>query len=379
MDVFLLLGCVLLIFIIIVYLGILFLLYAHKNPTAIQPETIYVGILDLASTPVHLDFTADANSEQQLNSNINKSTITHSYLGTRGDMGNQIFQLACVIAAGKRSQANIVFPTKISLLPIIELFDLTKFEWKNISIDATFYEYDNYENIIVPDDGRNYDINGYRQAYKYFEDSAPLIRSIFTPRASILEPVRQGLPPEYIAIHIRKGDYVKLIHKIPLLREFKQCELDYYKAGIRKLREIHPDCPLLVCTDSPKWATPILAELDSKAILAPVPSDISPKFSDFCTLYLANAVVMSNSTYSWWGSYLNPNRTIIAPTPWWDPDGLIGTGLALSGPYLHHPEWWLLDATTGKIIREPHSTIGELPDNNHETLNLYRLIRGMLL
>lgn len=70
---------------------------------------------------------------------------------------------------------------------------------------------------------------------------------------------------------------------------------------------------------------------------------------------------------------------IICPSPWWDPDGFIGTAMALNGPYLHHPDWWLLDTDTGKLVRTPDSKEGDKPDNSNETLLLYKLIRGMLL
>lgn len=369
-------GCVVLCLFIIGYIIILTLMYWHKNPEV----SLSVATIPCESRNSFEFLDSKSKGFESISNEINnQSIVTDTYLGTRGDMGNQIFQLACVIAAANRSKAKVVLPTRISLLPIIELFDLTQFEWKDVNPDATFYEYDNYERIVIPSDGRTYNISGYRQAYKYFEDSAANIRNIFTPRIEILNAVREILPTEYIAVHIRKGDYIKYIHKIPLLREFRRCQLEYYKQGIRKLRESYPDCNLLVCTDSPQWVTPLLAELDSKAILAPVPNDVNPKFSDFCTLYLANGLVMSNSTYSWWASYLRNNRPIVAPSPWWDPDGFIGTAMALDGPYLHHPDWWILHSDTGEILRAPHSTIGEKSDNNHETLMLYRLIRGMLL
>lgn len=349
----LLAGYITIILIVIIYLTVVLLLYLKRNPSS-HPEP---------KSPTEL----------------NPSIVTYSYLGSRGDMGNQMFQLACVIAAAKRSGATVVLPTSVTSLPINRLFDLGEFERRDIDIDASFHEYDNYEHIVVPGDGRKYDINGYRQAYSYFEDYASEIRRVFTPRRDILDCVRQVLPRQYIALHIRRGDYVKSLHRIPLLREFRQCHMEYYKSGIAKLRETYPNCPLLVCTDSVEWVKPLLKQLDPEATMAPVVSEISGKFSDFCTLYLADAVVMSNSTYSWMASYLRNNRIIVAPSPWWDPDGFIGTSMALDGPYLHHPDWFLLDARTGLLVRKPHCDIGDKPDNNGETLNIYRLIRGLTL
>lgn len=376
-------GCIILCLLILGYIGILTTMYIRRNPTI--PDVIS-KIED--STWITEDSLNKMEEERctfvglrPMTSDIKKqSTVSYTYLGDRGDMGNQIFQLACVIAAGNRSDANVVLPTKISKLPINELFDLTQYEQKDIIPDAKFYEYDNYENIVIPQDGRNYDIHGYRQSYLYFDDYSSLVRKIFVPRDNIINAVKSVTPPEYIAIHIRKGDYIKPMHKISLLREFKQCQLEYYKQGILKLREYYPNCPILVCTDSPKWVTPLLQDLDSKAILAPIPSGLNPKFSDFSTLYLADAVVMSNSTYSFWACYLRNHRSIICPSPWWDPVGFIANGLNLDKPYLQYPEWWILDADTGTLVREPCPTEKlSINYNNSDTLNLYRLIRGMLL
>lgn len=315
----------------------------------------------------------------QNNDGNKQSIVTYNNLGKRGDMGNQLFQLACVIAAANRSNAKIVLPTSVLSLPLAKLFNMDQFEVKDLIPDAIYHEYDNYENIIIPKDGRIYNISGYRQAYKYFDDQSATVRKLLTPKIELINSVKNIVPSKYIAVHIRKGDYVKLIHKVPLLREFRRCQLQYYREGIKKLREYYHDYPLLVCTDSPKLITPILSELDNKAILAPSINNISPKFTDFIILYLANGLVMSNSTYSWMSSYLNPYKTVVCPTPWWDPDGFIGTSMGLNGPYMHYPEWWLLDADNGAIIREPYSNYGEKADNNHETLNIFRLVRGLLL
>lgn len=134
---------------------------------------------------------------------------------------------------------------------------------------------------------------------------------------------------------------------------------------------------LLVCTDSPAWVTPLLSELDPKAVITPVPETVDSKFSDFCTLYLATTVIMSNSTFSWISSYLNLGRMTIYPSPRWDPDGFIAKAVNLDKNYLQYPDWWLLDTDTGAIVREPYSDDIRYDDDG--TLTLYKLVRGMIL
>jgi hypothetical protein len=301
------------------------------------------------------------------------STVTYTSLGKRGDMGNQMFQIACVMSAAKRSDARVVLPTILSTLPIYELFDLSSIEIKDVKVHDYYSEYDNYEQINIPKTGQIYDIRGYRQATKYFEDTRDDIRQLFTPKPELLDKMRVVLPNEFIAVHIRRGDYMKMIHKVPLLREFRRCQLAYYINAITKLRQSRSNCPVLICTDSPEWVKPLLSQLDGQAVLAPVPKDIKPKFADFCTLYLASAVVISNSTYSWWAAYLRSNREIIAPTPWWDPDGFIGSAYRLHGNWLHFKGMQLLDADSGEE-RTMESRRDDTP-----VLPLYKIIRGAII
>lgn len=395
MDLWWQLGCIMLCLLLLVYAGIRMYLYWYRNP---------VGVPLLRTHPG----TSLSNDENMSSVEMKPSIVTHTGIGTRGDMGNQIFQIACVVAAGARSGAQVVLPPVVGTLPISQLFDVSQLGWADVKIDRTYYEYDNYESIFIPADGQTYDIRGYRQAYKYFEDVSDQIRTLFTPRAEILDAVRAVLPESYLAIHIRRGDYIKKIHQVPLLREFKQCQLSYYQAGIRRLRRRYPHLPILVCTDSPDWVRPLLSQLDvhqkspstanqspsiveekgsnpqsssidMNIMLAPTVEGISPKFTDFCVLYLASGLVISNSTYSWWAAYLRNGRRVICPTPWWDPKGFIGTGMGLNGPYLHYPEWWLLDADTGTTRRRPYATDHDLEDTNPDTLSIFRIARGLLL
>lgn len=347
MDGFVFVGFIVMVLIIVVYLVTITILHYYRNP---------------------IDGTVCSG----------QSIVTRNNLGERGEMGNHLFQLACVVAAGERSGAKVVLPPSVLQYPIAQLIDLSQFEFGTPPIDAVFHEYDNYEEIIIPADGRTYNVSGYRQAYHYFEDFRDLIRSTMKPRPQLLEQVRATLPEKYIAVHVRLGDYIKPMHSIPVLREFTRCTLEYYRRAVQHIRKLHPHCPVLVCTNSPDQVAPLLSHIDAKAQLTQAQNGVRPNLYDFCVLYQATAVVISNSTFSWWASYLRPGRPVVAPSPWWDPVGFVGTAMGLDGPYLHYPEWGLLNPETGAIVRRPHSKVGERPDTNSDTLNIYRLVRGMV-
>lgn len=302
------------------------------------------------------------------------SYATHSGIGYRGDMGNQLFQIATVIAAARRSGSNYFFDPSILELPVNKLFELDNLNYNELPVDRYIYEFSNYEEIQIPKDGKVYGIRGYRQCYKYFDDFGEHIRSIFKPRAYILEKLKPYLPAEYIAVHIRKGDYIKAMHSFTIFKEFKRCSDQYYIRSVEDIKKVHPNLPVIMCTDSPDLVGELLLKLN--ATLAPIVPEISGKYTDFCTLYNASALVISNSTYSWWAAYLRPGRLVIAPSPWWDPDGFIGGALGLSGPYLHYKEWHLNDPDTGEFVEGSGSRVIELEDN---TPDIFKAIRGIIL
>src|SRR5438552_2166740 len=85
------------------------------------------------------------NPSPSTDSNITtkESTITFTELGSRGDMGNQIFQIACLLATAKKNKCRYVVPDSYKKLPFTELFDLSSLPVKNIHPERTIFEFDN--------------------------------------------------------------------------------------------------------------------------------------------------------------------------------------------------------------------------------------------
>ena len=298
-------------------------------------------------------------------------TFTLTRLGSQGDMGNQLFQLATAYAASLDSQARLVLPTKALTLPLHELFELN-FTYQDLEITGIYREMSNYDSL-APSQAGVYDIRGYRQNYRYFDEHRSEIQALFRPKLTLLQKVREKLPSKYIAVHIRRGDYYKLIHSFELFKEFIHCDLTYYQAGIEHLREVLQDqeCPVLVSTDDRDWLFPHLSQLDAYATLAPLVEGVSPKFSDFLSLYASDGIVIANSTYSWWAAYLR-DRPTVAPSAWWEPGSFIGSTLALHGPFLQCPSWKTLNPRAG--VTEPPPL-----DRSEQVPEVFQVIRGFFV
>ena len=68
-------------------------------------------------------------------------------------------------------------------------------------------------------------------------------------------------------------------------------------------------------------------------------ADFNNEILDFTLITMCDNVVISNSSFSWWGSYLNnnENKTIIAPYKWFGSQGPKDT------QDIYNKEWVVLD------------------------------------
>jgi hypothetical protein len=314
--------------------------------------------------------------------NNSSTMVTALTLGQRGNLGNQMFQLANLLAIASRSTCKIVLPTEVldielaSLLPLTEL-PITFRAREDIQINATYYEYDNYEYITLPNDNMTYNIRGYRQAEAYFSDVYEQIAPYLQPKPRLLEALKQAqkekiIEGRYLAIHLRYGDYSKWFHSIPYCQEFYPCSLRYYQAGIQRLRLDYPELPIYVCTNDREKAKSQLPWLDSNIFLAPTIPGLSAVHGDYMILYGAVSVVIANSTFSWWAAYSSSKKNIIMPYPWWHHQGFIGRHLELNDQYLYPTHFQVLSGADGQPVRVP-----PIPAYS-ETLNLVRWFRGFL-
>lgn len=274
------------------------------------------------------------------------TTVTISKLGKLGDMGNQLFQVATAIHAIEQmddsSSVKLVLPNRTKELPLYQLFDIDGVTYDDITHDKNFHEHSVYSSINIPNDGHIYSIDGYRQSYLYVWDSRDIIRQRLKIKDNILQKVKDKLPEKFIAIHIRRGDTVNLISSsiIPL-RGLGICDMNYY---IEALKTIEEDLPVIICTDSPNSVD--LTLFHKSCSFSPIIDDVKGKFSDFCVLYLASHIIISNSTYSWWASFLSDAPTI-APINWWE-NGVVPKSLKLNYANMYCPEWKTLNRYTGK-------------------------------
>lgn len=188
--------------------------------------------------------------------------------------------------------------------------------WGDKYIDEPSFKY--YPNIYKKA-SKNCIFKGSWQCAKYFEDISDIVRNDFEfkPFTDIrnikLEMKMQQ--ENSIAIHVRKGkDYTTEF----LLQN--TCDLNYFRRAIQYIK-LHVKSPVFyVFTDNPEWVKENLTMI-SYILVDWNPVSGKNNYLDMQLMSCAKHNIISNSTYSWWGAWLNRNKDkiVIGPSDWFNP------------------------------------------------------------
>lgn len=161
-------------------------------------------------------------------------------------------------------------------------------------------------------------LNGYWQSEKYFNSVREVLLSDFTLKAQVQDK-NQLLSEKCksnntLAIHIRRGDYVSKAEN----KEYHGvCSLDYYYSALELIKsKIHSTPEIYVFSDDEKWVKENFKPEQSYTMV-----DVNKEKDSYYDLYLmslCNHNIIANSSFSWWGAWLNShnNKIVIAPKQW---------------------------------------------------------------
>jgi len=154
----------------------------------------------------------------------------------------------------------------------------------------------------------NVNLNGYLQSYLYFRDIESEIREDFSFKAEVVqrgEEFCSSLPSEYISMHFRKTDYMALQDHMPPL------PMSYYEEALHLLDD---SLSVVVSSDDIGWCRE-QPELGSERFIF----SENNSYVDLYTMTKAKANIIANSTFSWWGAWLNKDSYVIMPNSWFGP------------------------------------------------------------
>lgn len=160
-------------------------------------------------------------------------------------------------------------------------------------------------------------LEGYWQSYEYLEPFESQIRRDFTFKGALvgrnLETAERITNSNAVSVHIRRGDYVTN-QTFAKLHGF--VGIDYYSSAIQRIREEVSSPTFFIFSDDLDWARANLG-LGEDAVFVSHNTGRS-SFEDMRLMSMCNHNIIANSSFSWWGAWLNGNRgkIVIAPRKW---------------------------------------------------------------
>lgn len=167
-------------------------------------------------------------------------------------------------------------------------------------------------------------LDGYWQSERYFKEIAETIRREFTVRYDLTGMNRDLATiikeTNSVSLHVRRGDYVT---NQEISQYHGVCEAEYYHACIDKLAGSLDNLYCFIFSDDPEW----------------VRDKIRPRFptyyvdhngpgkgyEDLRLMSLCKHNVIANSSFSWWGAWLNTNagKIVLAPRQWFNKPHIV--------------------------------------------------------
>lgn len=116
-----------------------------------------------------------------------------------------------------------------------------------------------------------------------------------------------------ICLHIRRGDYVtdsntNAFHGV--------CPLEYYQKATKYITQNISESCFYIFSDDLNWAKGNLDFIENKIFIES--EEGIPNYEEMHLMTLCKHNIIANSSFSWWGAWLNqnPDKKVIAPKQW---------------------------------------------------------------
>jgi len=267
--------------------------------------------------------------------------ITFNDIGANANrFANQITQYIALFSLAKKNGYDFAIPYKnensppetsslmdmgtgkwiYTPLKVHKCFDITS---KNLT-DEDFKSIDN--EFVENDDGGigfdkrffnisdNTNLKGYYQSEKYWEHCEDLVREELTFKNEIyneaikqINEIKNGYEG-LISIHFRLTD----LAANPNYPTLPNDHPDYYQLAINKFKD-YTNHRFVIFSDDIELCKKMISNKDETFFV-----ENNSDYVDLCMLSLCDHNIIANSTFSWWGAWLNrnPNKKVIAPSKW---------------------------------------------------------------
>lgn len=203
-------------------------------------------------------------------------------------------------------------PLVNKVIRIVPKFDFIKTNnWTYLK--ETRFKYNENLRVTI---NKNMYIDGYWQCEKYFEKyKEDLIRQI-TPKYENTEEFNlvkdEILSVNSVSVHIRRGDYANKKKGI-YIPHLYLLDIKYYNNAIKRMNEMKKNCVYYIFSDDINWVKANLGNDDNFRFIS-----LKGDTADIDEMRLMSNCknnIVANSTFSWWGAWLNCNQEKIVISP----------------------------------------------------------------
>jgi hypothetical protein len=245
-----------------------------------------------------------------------------------GGLGNQLFQYAL-----GRHIAEIQNTELFLDLTEFETYDLHKYALFGLNVKENFATKDEINALPVYKEKHfHFDsefknipndilLKGYWQTEKYFVDIRDIIREECSLKKSAegkdKEVLQDIMALSSVSLHIRRGDYVKNTYANQILIS---ADLEYYNQCVEHITKSVDDCHFFIFSDDPAWVK------ENLKLSYPVTfvdhNDANTNYEDLRLMSFCKHNIICNSSFSWWGAWLNknPEKIVCAPKKWFSDE-----------------------------------------------------------
>lgn len=174
-----------------------------------------------------------------------------------------------------------------------------------------------YNEFLKNAPSRTY-LDGFWQSEKYFKDIEFILRAEFSFKNPaegqnhiFQKQIKNTENP--VSLHVRRGDYVSNqftfnYHGI--------CGLDYYQEAIKHIASQIKNPHFFIFSDDPQWVSENLSTGFPSTYISH--NSGKQSFEDMRLMSTCHHHIIANSSFSWWGAWLNPSpdKMVIAPKNW---------------------------------------------------------------
>jgi hypothetical protein len=189
---------------------------------------------------------------------------------------------------------------------------------KNILPDVRMLEKQHNFSPDILDLHGNLYLDGYWQTEKYFKDISNTIKKDFSFKNLLtgytLGLVQKILKTESVFISVRRGDYVT---DLKVNKRFGVLDSSYYQRAIKYIAEKIDNPEFFIFSDDIDWCIRNF-NINYKHTFVKYEHGELKFCNDMHLMSLCKHSIVSNSTFAWWGAWLNnnPDKIVIAPRKW---------------------------------------------------------------